>query len=100
MTRDWVYVDELRDHVGSEVEVRGWVARKRSSGKIRFVVLRDGAGMLQCVAGASDVPGDVFEAMDRVPIESSVAIRGIVREEARAPGGHELGVTGFRVFHE
>jgi asparaginyl-tRNA synthetase len=100
MTRDWVYVSELSDHVGAEVAVRGWVARKRSSGKIRFVVLRDGTGLLQCVAGVKDVPADVFEAMDRVPIESSVSLRGTVRKDDRAPGGYELGITAFRVLHE
>jgi asparaginyl-tRNA synthetase len=100
MTRDWVYVTELSDHVGAEVRVRGWILRKRSSGKIRFVVLRDGTGLLQCVAGIKDVPADLFEAMDRVPIESSVAIRGVVRRDDRAPGGYELGVTAFQVLHE
>jgi asparaginyl-tRNA synthetase len=100
MTRDWVYVTELGDHVGAEVRVRGWISRKRSSGKIRFVVLRDGTGLLQCVAGIKDVPADVFEAMDHVPIESSVVIRGTVRKDDRAPGGFELGVTAFEVLHE
>ena len=99
MTRDWVYVGELGEHVGETVLLKGWVYQKRSSGKIRFLVLRDGTGILQCVAGAKDVPPEAFEGMDRVTAESSVAIRGTVREDHRAPGGFELGVTDFTVIH-
>ena len=100
MTRDWVYVNELADHVSSEVSLKGWVYQKRSSGKIRFLVLRDGSGLLQCVAGAKDVPAETFDALDRVPLESSVAIRGTVRKDDRAPGGYELGLKSFEIFHE
>jgi asparaginyl-tRNA synthetase len=99
VTREWVYVGELGDHVGESVLLKGWVYQKRSSGKIRFVVLRDGTGFLQCVAGAKDVPPESFDAMDRVTAESSVAIRGTVRKDERAPGGFELGVTDFAVIH-
>ncbi len=99
MTRDWVYVGELGEHVGESVLLKGWVYQKRSSGKIRFLVLRDGTGVLQCVAGAKDVPPEAFDAMDRVTAESSVAIRGTVRKDDRAPGGFELGVTDFTVIH-
>ena len=87
MTRDWVYIGELGDHVGETVLLKGWAYQKRSSGKIRFLVMRDGTGVLQCVAGAKDVPPETFEAMDRVTAESSVAIRGTVRNDDRAPGG-------------
>jgi asparaginyl-tRNA synthetase len=99
VTRDWVYVAELAEHVGESVLLKGWVYQKRSSGKIHFLVIRDGTGVLQCVAGAKDVPPESFEAMDRVTAESAVAIRGTVRKDERAPGGFELGVTGFTVLH-
>jgi asparaginyl-tRNA synthetase len=99
VTRDWIYVRELGEHVGETVLLKGWVYQKRSSGKIRFLVLRDGTGVLQCVAGAKDVPAEAFEAMDRVTAESSVTIRGTVREDDRAPGGFELGMTDFTVLH-
>ncbi len=99
MTRDWVYVRELGEHVGETVLLKGWVYQKRSGGKIRFLVLRDGTGVLQCVASAKDVPSETFEAMDRVTAESSVAIRGTVRKDDRAPGGFELGVIDFTVIH-
>ena len=100
MTRDWVYVSELADHVGASVQLRGWVYQKRSSGKIRFVVLRDGTGYLQCVAGIKDVPPETFDALDRVTAESSVVLQGVVRKDDRAPGGYELGLTDFRILHQ
>jgi len=99
VTRDWVYIGELGDHVGETVLLKGWVYQKRSSGKIRFLMMRDGTGFLQCVAGAKDVAPESFETMDRVTAESSVAIRGTVRKDDRAPGGFELGVTDFTVLH-
>ncbi len=100
MTRDWVYISELGDHVGETILLKGWVHQKRSSGKIRFVVIRDGTGYLQCVAGVKDAPPASFEAMDRVTAESSISIRGIVRKDDRAPGGFELGVTEFTILHQ
>jgi len=99
MTRDWVYVSELGDHAGETVSLKGWVYQKRSSGKIRFLVLRDGTGYLQCVAGIKDVAPETFEALDRVTAESSVEIRGVVRKDDRAPGGFELGLQDFRILH-
>ena len=99
MTRDWVYITELAEHVGETVTLKGWVYQKRSSGKVRFLVLRDGTGILQCVAGVKDVPPEAFDALDRVTAESSVAISGTVRKDDRAPGGFELGVTSFSIIH-
>jgi len=95
-----VYVSELRAHVGETVELRGWLQQKRSSGKIKFLVLRDGTGFLQCVAFAKEMPQEAFERADRIPLESSLAIRGVVREEPRAPGGYELGLRDVTVLHE
>jgi asparaginyl-tRNA synthetase len=100
VTRDWVYISELGDHVGETILLKGWVHQKRSSGKIRFVVIRDGTGYLQCVAGVKDAPPASFEAMDKVTAESSISIRGIVRKDDRAPGGFELGVTEFTILHQ
>jgi len=99
VTRDSVYVSELSEHVGDEILLQGWVHQKRSSGKVRFLVLRDGTGYLQCVAGIKDVPPEDFEALDRVTLESSVRVRGRVRKDDRAPGGYELGITGFQIVH-
>jgi asparaginyl-tRNA synthetase len=99
VTRDWVYIGELGDHVGESVLLKGWVYQKRSSGKIRFLVLRDGTGFLQCVAGVKDLSPESFEAIDKVTAESSITVRGTVRKDDRAPGGFELGLTEFEVIH-
>jgi asparaginyl-tRNA synthetase len=100
VTRDFVYVRELASHVGESVTLKGWLVQKRSSGKIKFLVLRDGTGYLQCVAFKNDVPAALFDDCDRAPLESSVEIRGTVRKDDRAPGGFELGLEGMKVLHE
>jgi len=84
--------------VGTAITVRGWVTHLRSSGKIAFVVLRDGTGILQCVLVKNQLPPEAWEAFGRLTHETCVAITGEVRAEARAPGGHELGVSQLEVL--
>jgi len=100
MSRDFVYIEDLGSHVGERVTVKGWLYQKRSSGKIKFLVVRDGSGLLQCVAFVKDVPGELFERIDRIPLESSLQVEGSVRKDDRAPGGVELGVDSVEVIHE
>ena len=100
MIRDFVYIDELGRHVGESVKLQGWLAQKRSSGKVKFLVLRDGTGYLQCVAFAGNVPAELFERCDKPPLESSMRIRGTVRADPRAPGGYELALEQLEVLHE
>ncbi|HET6349833.1 MAG TPA: asparagine--tRNA ligase [Candidatus Krumholzibacteria bacterium] len=85
-----VYIKDLRARAGQTVELRGWVYNTRSGGKIRFLILRDGTGYLQCVAGAQDVSAEEFDLLGRIDQESSVIVTGIPREDKRAPGGVEL----------
>jgi asparaginyl-tRNA synthetase len=85
-----VYIKDLRAHAGQPVELRGWVYNTRSGGKIRFLILRDGTGYLQCVAGAQDVTPEQFDLLGTLDQESSVIVTGIPREDKRAPGGVEL----------
>ena len=82
-----VVISTIGRHEGNKVTLKGWVHNKRSSGKIRFVLLRDGTGIIQCVFLKNDVPADVFELADSVTQESSVEIAGLVRADSRAPGG-------------
>ncbi len=93
-----VYIADLRDHVGKVVELRGWLYNKRSSGKIRFVLLRDGTGIVQCVMAKGQVPDDVFGQYETLTQESSLAVSGLVREEKRAPGGYEIELKGIHVY--
>jgi asparaginyl-tRNA synthetase len=88
-----VRISELKDHVGERVRVRGWVATTRSSGKIAFLVLRDGSGYLQGVLSKKEVSDGTWERFGQLTQEASVTVTGTVRAEPRSPGGYELGVT-------
>jgi asparaginyl-tRNA synthetase len=78
--------------------VSGWIANTRSSGKIRFLILRDGTGFVQSVAGKGDVPDEQFDLINELAQESSVEITGRVREDKRAPGGYEIMLSGVRLI--
>src|SRR5579885_1704690 len=93
---------EIRDasqHVGEEVEIRGWLYNLRKSGKIVFPIIRDGSGLMQCVAVKSNLPEPVFNELKGLTQESSFSVTGTIRAEARAIGGYELDVSDARVFH-
>ncbi|MDQ6828106.1 MAG: asparagine--tRNA ligase [Gemmatimonadota bacterium] len=92
-----VRIDELRDHVGQTVTVRGWAAHLRSSGKVAFVVLRDGTGLMQGVLVKSAVPPETWDAFAKTTTETSLALTGEVKAEPRAPGGYELGVSSMSI---
>src|SRR5262245_63443059 len=92
-------VDAIGSHVGESVELRGWLAARRSSGKIHFLQVRDGSGTIQCVMGKNDVPPEVFARADHLPQETSLIVTGTVRADARSPIGVELGVTDLEVIH-
>jgi asparaginyl-tRNA synthetase len=93
-------IADLPGHIGDEVSVRGWVMTTRSSGKIAFMVLRDGTGYLQCVLVRSETDDDAWESLRRLSQEMSVTVTGAVRADARSPGGVELGVRSVEVIGE
>ena len=93
---------EIRDLArleSREALVRGWLYARRESGKIRFLVIRDGTGYLQCVAAAKEVSPEVFAACGALGQESSLEVRGTIRKEPRAPGGYEMGLKDLTVVH-
>ncbi|MBC7195084.1 MAG: asparagine--tRNA ligase [Caldisericia bacterium] len=83
-------MEDLKKHVGEDVEIRGWLYNSRFSGKIVFLILRDGTGFTQCVVSLGDVGEEIFEKAKKLTIESSLILRGTVREEKRAIGGYEI----------
>src|SRR2546428_13810715 len=89
--RHWIA--ELPQHVGQTVTVLGWVVTTRSSGKIAFVVVRDGTGTVQGVLAKADVAAAAWETFGHLTQESSVRLEGVVREDKRSPGGVELTVS-------
>src|SRR5919112_1396198 len=88
---------DLHTYAGSSATVRGWVTHLRSSGKVAFIVLRDGTGTLQAVVVKTAVPPEVWERFAQLTQETSIAITGEVRTDARAPGGVEVGVSNLEV---
>ena len=93
-------IEMLGQHIGQEVELSGWLANRRSSGKIHFLLLRDGTGTVQAVMGRQDVPEDTFAAADHLPQESSLILTGVVRADPRAPSGVEVTVRSIRVIQQ
>jgi len=83
--------------VGDSIEIAGWLYNLRRGGKICFPQVRDGSGIMQCVAVKSALPEELFETLKDLTQESSLIIRGKVRAEARAPGGYELDVESARI---
>ena len=90
-------ISGLRGHAGGSATIRGWVTHVRSSGKVAFVVIRDGSGILQTVLVRNLVPPEVWERFSQLTIETSVVITGEVRVDSRAPGGVELAVSDLRI---
>ncbi len=95
-----IYIKNLSEYVGKEITLKGWLYNKRSSGKVKFIILRDGTGLLQCVYFKGNVTPEIFETADKIGQESSIEVTGLVKEEPRAVGGYELDATGLTVIHE
>jgi asparaginyl-tRNA synthetase len=92
-----VRIGDFRAHVGEEVRVQGWVHNKRSSGKLQFLIVRDGSGYAQAVVSKAAVPAEAWEAVEKAGQESSLELVGKVREDKRAPGGYEIDVSTLAV---
>src|SRR6185295_19131365 len=97
---DHTYINQLSNHVGAEVVLKGWLYNLRSSGKILFPQLRDGTGIVQCVALKNAIAPEVWETLKGLGQESALSIRGTVREDSRAPGGFEIDLLHAEVLHE
>ena len=92
-----VYIEEIGPYEGTEVTLKGWVYNKRSSGKLQFILLRDGTGTIQCVAFKGNFTAEQFETLNGLTQESSIIICGKVRKDARAPRGYEIDITQFEI---
>ncbi|MCC6406697.1 MAG: asparagine--tRNA ligase [Planctomycetes bacterium] len=91
-------VERLGRHVGQSVTLKGWLYNISSKGKLHFVQLRDGTGIVQCVVFKNDVPPELFESLGKLGQESSLEVTGDVKAEPRAPGGYELSVKAGKVY--
>jgi len=93
-----ITISEAAGYVGRRVRLAGWLYNLRSSGKILFPLVRDGTGIMQCVAVKSALPEDVFQTVRDLTQESSLVVSGVIRAEPRAPGGYELDLDGVEVL--
>ncbi len=91
-------IRELSRNIGQEVELSGWIDNKRSSGKIAFLQIRVTGGTVQAVAGRKDVSDEDWAKIERVTQESTVRVRGVVKEDKRSPSGVEIGCSGFEIL--
>jgi asparaginyl-tRNA synthetase len=85
---------------GSEVNIRGWIYTSRSSGGIQFLEIRDGSGVIQCTLNRRNLEDDVYNQVEKLPIETALEIKGNVREDSRAPGGWEIRANGIGTVYE
>lgn len=96
-----IYIEDIADHEGEEVTLKGWVYNRTDTGKLVFLWVRDGTGFAQCVVFHKNVDPQRFEAAQNVTYESSVVVTGVVRQDDRAPGlpgGYELDVSSLEVL--
>ena len=94
----WTYIEDISNFKDKEVEIRGWVFNKRSSGKVRFLLIRDGTGLIQGTIFSSKGDDPLFKKFDTLTQESSLIARGKVREDSRAPGGFELTIKDVEIL--
>jgi asparaginyl-tRNA synthetase len=91
------YIENLSQYVGQEVTLRGWVYHRTGKGKLQFIQLRDGTGVVQCVVFKGNVSEEVFSLAKDLTQESSVIIKGSVREDPRSPSGFEIDVSDIKL---
>ena len=94
-----VTIKDLKNHENEEVKINGWVYNRRSIGKVWFLILRDGTGLLQCVVVDGESDSESFHLEQNLNQEDSVSINGVVKKEPRAVGGYELGVKSISVVN-
>jgi len=93
-----VYISKIGQYEDKEVTLNGWLFNKRSSGKLRFLLVRDGTETIQCVVFKNDVSEDDFNQADTITQESSCEVTGIVKKDERSPIGFELQVKSFKIL--
>lgn len=90
MTTPVTTIDHIGEYVNQLVQIRGWLYNKRSSGKIQFLQVRDGTGVIQCVAVKNEVGEEMFERCAQLTQETSITVEGLVRADDRAQSGYEI----------
>jgi asparaginyl-tRNA synthetase len=92
-----IRISDIKNYEGKEVEIKGWLYNKRSSGSIKFLIIRDGTGFIQATLLKSEIKEELFNKIDTINYESSIKITGLVREEKRAPSGYEVLINNIEM---
>ncbi|MFP3897383.1 MAG: asparagine--tRNA ligase [Anaerolineales bacterium] len=92
-----VRIEDIAEHVGEEISLKGWLYNQTDKGRLQFLLVRDGTGIIQAVAFEDDIDAGVFEAITGLTQESSIIVSGTVRADERAPGGHELSISDLEI---
>ena len=95
-----VYISDIANYEKKEVTIEGWLYNKRSSGKLRFLLLRDGTEIIQCVVVKSQVSDEIFSLYEQLGSETSLLLKGTVSEDKRSPLGFELQVNDIFVLQK
>ncbi len=95
-----VYISKIGDYQDKDICIKGWLYGKRSSGKLHFLQVRDGSGIIQAVVFKGDVSPETFELADKLTQESSIEVYGTVKEDKRSPLGYEIGVKDIKLVSE
>ena len=100
---DIIRIEHIASYDGQEVTLQGWLQLKTGKGKLQFLRVRDGTGIIQAVVFRGNVSEEAFEAAKRMSLESSLIVTGVVKADQRAPGipgGFELDVRDLQVVQE
>lgn len=92
-----IRISDIKNYEGKEVEIRGWLYNRRSSGKIKFLIIRDGTGFVQGILIKNEMDEKIFDEVENINYESSIKISGVVKEEKRVPLGYEVLVNNIEV---
>src|ERR1700730_18614391 len=92
-----VYIERIGSYDGQDVTIKGWLHNRRSSGRIHFLIVRDGTGFIQAVVSKAAVGEEAFHNADHLSQETSLEVTGTVRADKRAPSGYEIDVKRFTV---
>ena len=91
------YIEDVSQHIGQEVTIKGWLYNKTDKGKLHFLMIRDGTGIIQAVIFQDNVPSDIFEETGKLTQESSLMATGIIKKDDRAPGGYEMDINHLEI---
>ena len=98
MFNNLTYINQLKDNIDRQVTLAGWLYHGRGSGKVLFLVLRDGTGLCQCIVEKDKISNELFERLKHLGTESSLTVTGTVRADDRSVGGYELAVTDAKII--